>query len=130
MGESILRRMILLYVLVSVAAMVAGFYAPIGHEQVTSAPWHQRYPGAAVALLLPLLLADLAGIVGLFWFRPWGRTLALLTTLARMCIDPWSSVAATTWAHALLYDVSTLLWGAALALAYFSAESARFRPRA
>lgn len=90
-----------------------------GAGSLRELPW-------AWAVFIPLLLVVLAGYVGLFLWRTWGRTLSLLGTLAGLALYPLMGSSIASWVETSLLDVSNLLWGAVLALAYFGPVSSRF----
>jgi hypothetical protein len=71
--------------------------------------------------------ACLVGAIGLLFSRPWSRPVALWSTILATAIYPFlnSGVVLSGWSMALLL-ASQLLWGAALALAYFSEASLYF----
>jgi hypothetical protein len=78
------------------------------------------------AVVLPVLGAAIAGYVGLFLWRPWGRTLSLATTVLGFVMYPLVGPTVASWLESSLLDISNIAWGALLALAYFSPVSARF----
>lgn len=68
----------------------------------------------------------IAGLIGLFLFRPWGRTISVICTLLAfptyLLLGP---VLQSSWSF-LLQEISMILWGGLLALAYFSPLRALF----
>lgn len=80
--------------------------------------------GAVGGLLL--LVTGIASTIGLYVFRPWAPRLALVTTaLAFLVMPPLGATALSGWAMGLTQLGSTL-WGAVLAIAYFTPLSERF----
>jgi hypothetical protein len=75
---------------------------------------------------LPLVLAALASYVGLLLFKPWGRSLGLLITVAGVALAPMSGPMVASWLESGLYDLANIAWGGILALAYYGPVSARF----
>ena len=88
-------------------------------------------PSMSLALTLGgftivLLLGTLVGTVGLLLFKPWGRPLSLWTSVLAMFSYPFiGPVLCSGWA-AMLTETSMMLWGAALAMAYFADIKVRF----
>lgn len=73
-----------------------------------------------LVLALPLLVAWLAGIVGLFLMKRWARGLSLYLTLLGLLMYPVLGPSIASGWNSALSELSALLWGAALACAYFS----------
>lgn len=88
--------------------------------------------GAALSFFYLLLFG--AGFVGLYFFKPWGRSLSLLVAIAFPLLGAASSFAFGNTIDLLPSSVlsgtaealSQLAWGAVLALAYCSSVSLRF----
>jgi hypothetical protein len=83
-----------------------------------------------LVLAIPLLVAWLAGIVGLFLMKRWARGLSLYLTLLSLLMYPvLGPNLASGWGSALT-ELAALLWGAILACAYFSPVAEAFaRPQ-
>jgi hypothetical protein len=80
---------------------------------------------AAVASI-GITVVSIAATLGLVFFQPWSRPLALVTTLASLAVYPFvPAMPQSGWASMLFY-LSAFAWGVALALAYHSPLSARF----
>ena len=87
-------------------------------EPLNSTAW--LLVGGAIAV------AGLAAMVGLWLFRPWAPRWALVTTALSVALFvPQGANAVSGWSMALT-DLSSILWGAVLALTFFSPLSARF----
>ena len=72
------------------------------------------------------LVAGIASTVGLFLFRRWGRTASLwLSAAALLLYPPFGATVYSGWAASVV-ELSSMTWGAVLALAYFSPLAARF----
>jgi hypothetical protein len=95
-------------------------YQAAGSESLLERPW-------IWAVVIPLAVAVLAGYLGLFLWRAWGRTLSLASTLAGLALYPLMGASVASWAESSLLDASSILWGAVLALAYFGPVSSRFQ---
>lgn len=77
-------------------------------------------------LAIVLLIGVVVGTIGLLLFKPWGRSLSLwLSVLATLSYPLFGPVVYSGWA-AMLADTSMMLWGAALAMAYFAEINVRF----
>ncbi len=63
----------------------------------------------------------------MFW--PWARPLALLVTIAFVALSPLTRVFVELGWVAMFSEISTLLWGAVIALAYWSPIGAQFGKR-
>lgn len=75
------------------------------------------------------VLTSAVSAVGLLLFRRWARTLALYSTIFGLLLVPFLiSVEFKTAISSSLTVASDLLWGAVLALAYFSPLRRRFKP--
>lgn len=83
----------------------------------------------AGALLLITFGGIVAAVVGLYLFQPWARHLAIWMTALGLLFHPLFGVSMQSgWAQ-LLLDVSSVLWGAVLAMSFVSSLSSRFAPR-
>lgn len=88
--------------------------------------------GAALSFLFVLSFG--AGFVGMYFFKPWGRSLSLLVAIAFPLLGAASSLGFGTIVDLLpslvvssaAEALSQLAWGAVLALAYCSSVSVRF----
>lgn len=91
--------------------------------------WDSADWGSVALLLLAgvvLGVLGVSGLIGLFLFRPWGRTISVIGTgLALPVYLVLGPVLQSSWSY-LLQEISMLLWGGLLALAYFSPLSVRF----
>ena len=119
------------YVALTIAAIVAMFF-PDHSEPLAIAydneptTWLMSNMWVASGILGSLAVAWLAGLVGLFRFKRWARSLSLYSTLAGFLIAPFMGAYLSSGLETSLFDASTTLWGAVLALSYFSAVSDRF----
>lgn len=90
-------------------------------------------PGPALfgagALVLVTFGGAVASVVGLYAFQPWARPLAVWMTILGFLFHPLLGVSMQSgWAQ-LLLDVSSILWGAVLAMSFVSSLSSRFSSR-
>lgn len=75
---------------------------------------------SAVVISVWLLILTLVSFVGLLKFKRWGRNLAIITTLAGLIFAALAGPSEFEgWEWALL-SLDGMIWGAVLALAYWS----------
>ena len=89
-------------------------------------PWIITSQWLSLATLVPLTLLTILAIVGLFFFKHWGRALSLYGTIAITLLSASFGPSVESAIESALLDVSILLWGAILALAYYSPVSSMF----
>lgn len=81
---------------------------------------------ALVGFTVALVIGGVAGTIGLFLFKSWSRQLSLwLSVLATLTYPFLGPVVYSGWAT-MLTETSMMLWGAVLAMAYFSEVKVRF----
>jgi hypothetical protein len=85
------------------------------------------HPFISLAILVPYFVAAFAGAVGIFLFEHWGRALSLYSTVLGCFIFPFLGSIASSGLSYALGEAAYSLWGAALALAYLSRMSERFK---
>ena len=73
-----------------------------------------------------LVTAALAGSIGMLLFKRWARSLSLWSTVFVLVYLPFIGSIVESGLAASLYEASSMLWGAALAAAYFSTLRHRF----
>jgi len=83
----------------------------------------------SLVLFLPLAAASITGVVGLFLFKRWGRTLSLYSTVLGFGLYPFLGPTVSSGWSSTLSEASVLLWGAVLAVAYVSPLRDRFSVR-
>ena len=127
------RMLIWAYVALLCGAAVAGYF-PIGYTDELRAAYNAEpsvlddLPILAVGgTVLALLALIIAGLVGMYRFRSWGRSLSLWTTLVGTLAFAAMGPSLSSGLEAALWELSSILWGAMLALAYFSPVANRFR---
>lgn len=75
---------------------------------------------------LALIVGAVVGTVGLWLFKPWSRGFSFWLTVSSVVTYPFlGPVVYSGWAL-MLTEVAMMLWGAALAMAYFSELRLRF----
>ena len=126
------RAMLLTSVGLSLIGSLIDILVPglIPDELVTAFKALPATPSPALMIAGALFVITFGGtivaIVGLFSFQPWSRNLAVSMTLLTLLAYPLLGVTISSgWAQ-LFVNVSTLLWGAVLAMSYFSSIAARF----
>lgn len=132
MSQKKFRALIFIYVGLIAASTIAAF-APGGYSQALSDALDNE-PSPAIlenlwlmfGLVAPFALAAMAGMYGLYMFKRWGRMLSLYSTLAGLVLFPFFGPSLYSGLESALFEASTLLWGAILALSYYSGISAKF----
>jgi hypothetical protein len=79
-----------------------------------------------VVVNVVLVAAALAGSIGMLLFKRWARSLSLWSTVLVLAYLPFIGSIVESGLAASLYEASSMLWGAALAAAYFSTLRHRF----
>ena len=124
-------KILWIYVVLFVAATISIFF-PTYSENLAAAyaaepeTWLMSNFWMAVGVLGAFAAAWLTGLVGLFFFKSWARTLSLYSTLAGFFITPVVGGSPYSGLEASLFEASTIVWGGILALSYFSPVSCRF----
>lgn len=130
----IFRRLVLAYAGVALLSLAAGMgYLGAGFSPLLQAAYDSE-PSAAMALPLPLLgvllvvsiAVLLAGLVGLYRLRRWGRSLSLWSTVLYLPLMPALGPSLETGLESMLMQLTSVLWGGLLALAYCSPVSVAF----
>ena len=133
MTEHRFRMLIWAYVAFLCGAAVAGYF-PAGYsEELRTA--YEAEPSLVDTLPIPVvgtvvlafLALIIAGLVGMYRFRPWARPLSLWTTLVATPALAALGPSLSSGLEAAMWELSSVFWGALLALAYFSPVANRFR---
>jgi hypothetical protein len=130
MTEFRFLKLLWIYVAVTVASMIAVLFH--GYSDELSAaydnepePWLlQSWIGWTV--IGGFAVAWIVGLIGLFYIKPWARSLSLYSTLAGFLLFPLSGPSLYSGIELALADGASILWGAILAISYFSPVSERF----
>ena len=132
MSDSRFRWLLALYIITLLVAASVGFL-PDGYSQALADAYAQEPQSwlfedtrVALAVTIPLLAAIVAGLVGLFRFKRWGRALSLYSTVAGLCLHLLIGPTLQSPIENVLIELCTLLWGAILALSYWSPTARRF----
>ena len=135
MSPTIFRSLIILYVLLGIASAAIDSIVPNLIPSLL-AQAYENVPTPAIfdhplwlAFLVVILLLAAVSTFGLLFFKRWARMLSLYTTVLGYVIFPFFGLTlASGWAT-LLSELSATIWGAVLAIAYFSSLSGRFAKR-
>jgi hypothetical protein len=128
------RALIALHLALSLAGLCAAFlpdnYSTALSEAYANEPISRFIDNDWFWLTLALILltAWLAGLVGLWSFKRWGRSLSLYSTVAALIAVPLFGPTLSSGIESSLFEAATLCWGAVLALAYYSVVSEQFLP--
>lgn len=77
-------------------------------------------------LSLVLTIGAVVGTIGLLLFKPWSRQLSLWLSALAMLSYPFLGPALYSGWGIMLTETSMMLWGGALAMAYFAEIKVRF----
>ena len=91
--------------------------------------WSQSSAGGLMfraSLLLLYVAASLVAFVGLYFFKRWARTANLVLSALLIVVAPALGHIVLSGIAQGLGEIALLLWGAVLAMAYFSPLSERF----
>jgi hypothetical protein len=114
-------------------ATIATVFLPDGYSQALAdayasepPPWLFEHEGRMFGVGGVALALMIAGYVGLFLLTRWGRALALALTVLAFPLYLLTGPTLSSPLESMLTDASNLVWGACLALAYFSPVATRF----
>lgn len=112
--------------------LIPGLIPPALHEaykaSFATAPFSNAQALLAVAFILVFFVGGIIVDIGLYLYKPWGRRYSLWLSLAALLVYPFlGDVLRSSWANAFI-EASMMLWGATLALAYFSDVRDKFEP--
>ena len=125
-------RLFLIASLILSIASIATVFLPDGYSQGLAdayasepLPWlfRNEYVASRVGVVAVALV--IAGYMGLFMLKRWGRALSLGITVLGFPLYLLAGPTLLSPLEAMLTDASTLVWGACLALAYYSPVAAR-----
>ncbi|WP_310446982.1 hypothetical protein [Thiobacillus sp.] len=95
-------------------------------EKESATSFLEIHPYVSLAVLLPWLIAVLVSTVGLLFFKRWARSMALYSTVLGLAVYFFFGSSLSSAIGSALTDASSMVWGAVLALAYYSPLSERF----
>lgn len=139
MNPTAFRYLLASSILLSIAAGVIDWLFPtlvpqsltLALEKESELSLLGKYPFISLAIFLPWLIVVLASTIGLFFFKPWARTLALYSTLIGFALYLFLGPSVCSALASALTEASYLAFGAVLAVAYYSPLSTHFvsKPR-
>jgi len=134
MTKARFRILILLYVASLAATGIEELYFPAQFsEELAAAYSTESLPPFALnpTIFLPLAAALSSAIIvppaAMFYFRKWGRSFGTCATVAMLVALPFLGPSLSSGFGTSVSQLSAILWGAILALAYFSPLSRDFR---
>ena len=111
---------------------IATVFLPDGYSQALAdayanepLPWLFQNEYAAIGVGVVALAITIVGYVGLFLLKRWGRGLSLGITVLGLPLYLLTGPTLLSPLEAMLSDTSLMVWGACLALAYYSPVAAR-----
>ena len=135
MSKNRFRILIVLHIAFSLAATaiaaiaaIPGMYSSSLAMAYNNEPttWLTTNASLTYAIMLPLIFASYIGLLGLYMFKHWGRTISVYTTAAFIVLMVSAGPGVESGLESALLKVSTILLGAILALAYYSSISNQF----
>jgi len=88
--------------------------------------WLSKHLEALSVLLVPFIALIISGYIGLFFFKRWARTISLITTFVGLAVAPFFGPQLSSAIAGPMFYASSIVWGAILAIAYYSPLSSRF----
>jgi len=132
MTKTRFRTLILIYVAFELATIMVPLIPNLYSQELAFAyntepeNWLTSNPWMVFSIATPLLVLGIAGILGLYLFKSWGRTLSIYTTLVTAILFLFFGPTLESAVESSFSYVSTLLWGAILGIAYYSPLSSSF----
>jgi hypothetical protein len=133
MTESRFRQFLVLYVLLELIAIALG-HLPNGYSTSLAEaysnepePWLFQHTWLFIGSVALLVVAGIAGLIGLYFFRAWARALSVCVTLATLAFMPFTGPTLYSALEQPPSEAASTVWGVILALAFWSAVSDRFR---
>jgi hypothetical protein len=132
MTESKFRALIALHIALSFAGVCASFIVTGYSPELKAAYANEPEPWifSSLWLLAPyvalLLIPWIAGLIGLWRMKRWGRSWSLYSTIILLVTYPLAGASLLSGIESALFEAAALCWGAVLALAYYSGISERF----
>ena len=127
------RAMMLASLGLSILAFVIDITVPALVPEIVRFAEEQYWNGSSTAglvfritLLVVYVVASLVAFVGLYQFKPWARTANLVLAALMILVAPAMGHVVLSGLAQGFGEIALFLWGAVLALAYFSPISERF----
>ncbi|MDL2358233.1 MAG: hypothetical protein QFF03_23545 [Pseudomonadota bacterium] len=136
MTKTRFRALLIFYLGISSATLLAGLLNVAGYSTTLASAYAaepndliDRHPWPLLAGAALLIAAALAGMVGLYRFTNWGRTVSLYVTVAALVLTPLAGPMLLNPVEGALSQAASVLSGALMAIAYFSPLSGEFSRR-
>jgi hypothetical protein len=132
MSIALFRKLLILYAFLVFSSVVSGFFgtgyfsAELQAAYEAEPTWINSHFWPSAIVLTALLSAGVAGMVGLYQCKRWGRTVSLCTTIAGLALFSILGPMLTWPLESALSEASSCLWGVLLGAAYFGPLSERF----
>ena len=131
MTESIFRKILWTYIAITLLGAATAFYPDYSQNlelAYLNEPdtWLMSNAWIFGTLTGALAIGSIAGLVGLFLFKSWARPLSVVSTLVDHLLSAFMGPLLYSGFGEALLGISAVLWGAILALSYFSAISDQF----
>ncbi|GFE78082.1 hypothetical protein GCM10011487_00820 [Steroidobacter agaridevorans] len=131
---AIFRFLVLASLVLAILGSLVDFFMPGLVPQELNDAYEAYDPGepqlwlalAMGILALVLVVGAIVGAVGLWLFKRWGRGLSFWLTASSIVTYPFLGPVLYSGWSLMLTEVGMMLWGAALAMAYFSELRLRF----
>lgn len=133
MTPRLFRALILAHILGLCASVIlSGFNYGVSRALIdaylqSEPSWLSHESTLATSFLLVAAAVVIVGYIGLWRFKRWGRALSLWGTVIGCLLTPIFGPSVSGGLSAAFYEISMLLLGAVLALAYASPVAERFR---
>lgn len=125
------RHLFMLFLASSVAGAVIGEggVSPTLKLAYEAEPnrWFDDHLWLMLGMFAAYLAVAIAGMIGMYRFRLWGRSVSLWSTLVGLVLYPFMGVDLSSPLATACKEIGEMSWGALLALAYFSPLAAEFR---
>jgi len=126
MSRLAFRRFIIAYVALAVPAIFIDLILPMlvpaplrAAQQALDAEASTVSLAILIVGLLLLLGGLVAALLGLFRFRRWGRTAAMIFTVISLVAQPFAGPTVQSGLTSALIGASSIIWGAILLAAYY-----------
>ena len=133
MTPKLFRDLLIAYLILSIfSVMLNQVFSALIPEDILHAR-HDYYENlsalskiSALSFSLVSFMGGIVSVIGLYLFRPWAPRLAVIITILTFFIWPIQGIIVATGYSPVLSSLSTTVWGAILAIVYFSPLKERF----
>lgn len=133
MSPTLFRFILVAYLGLSLVDAAFTFIIPSGVPDVLAHAQQANYVQLSAfshkvlhILARAVLVGSIASVLGFYLFRPWAPRLGVAVTVLALFIWPLMGFIVISGWHAVISSLAGTLWGAILALAYFSPIRGRF----